>query len=720
MVAAKEHLVTPFPFEVGKTVIDDRYLIQDLLGEGGMGTCFRVHQMSLERSIVLKVLSPRLHPRFFGPGPDARALLENEAKTLGFLCPGNDSFVQVFDRGSLYISVREGRDCFELDLPYYTMEFLDGFSVQTLLGSRALVAGTDAIPPFLPWGTVLLLCAQIARGLAIAHERRVIHRDLKPDNLYIHTRTDRPPIVKIIDPGVSAREGDPSVLSSGTVRYGAPELLSRRAKIETTSSDMYSLGIVFFEIATLLMPYAGVSKDDFMWAHIYGEPRDIRSIRTDVPPLFAELAASLLNKEPASRPTARHVDAALTGMLEALEDGEAGASAQLAALVALGKAAIRARRRARQGMGPSPSGEPSGQVASAIRSTTFVGTSPNALRGPAGEPASPGHAAAAPALPPAAKSATSESIDTAREAPVPIAGVAALVIGEPIIRDKTLDTEPSLAEWFDRSVEESAGVAQPRRTIDGAPEMAVRRSMGAMFDAIWEDDTRYLSSPFHKPEPSVGASSLPARGGSASLSGVQVVERIALSEPAPVVALAKRRAFTPLIVAFFGVTCIAATAVVTFRVVKERTSSPIPAISISTPAAAPTGTGRTSALISLPIADPSSTPAGVDGHPSSGSELLPATSNVALPATASQPAHGSRTKTAASVVRPSTHIPLSPCSEPFCGDGGSGATGRYLPDSGAADLLKELKPYRLDNDPVRPASSARTPEPLFHEVYDTP
>jgi serine/threonine protein kinase len=485
------HPVLPFPFEPDKTVVDSRFLIKGELGQGGMGRCYRAWQESLERLCVLKMLAPKLHPRFV-PHQDARAMLENEAKTLGLLAHGNDSFVQVFDRGTVHILVRQDDASFELDLPYYTMEFLHGYSVEVLIEWQ------HKRQELLPWAVVLTLCAQTARALSVAHGRGVIHRDLKPDNIFIHRRFDRQPVVKLIDFGVSTREGEASLFGTGTARYGAPELLSQRAVLESTQSDVYPLGLVLFELAALRGPFVARSKADYMRAHVYEEPPGLAQLRPDVPPSFARLVAAALAKDQRARPTAKQaadeLDAMLAGMASAKE-----ANAQISQLLthvggasARQEAAARTREgRSRREPGTTLSGD--GDMGLPPQNSTLYllgRDSATAARGAAVDGAVP----PTPIADRVASTATTSTATTVAPSRTP-----AVILRQPVVIE---------------SMNVHAAVASEVR-IDDVAHVPVFHSMAQVFESVWEDDTRYETSPFDtRSEP-------PVRGGSiSSLSAV--------------------------------------------------------------------------------------------------------------------------------------------------------------------------------------------------------
>ena len=484
------HEVLSFPFEPDKTVIDGRFLVKGELGQGGMGRCYRVWQASVERVCVLKMLAPKLHPRFV-PQHDARLLLENEAKTLGLLAEGNDSFVQVFDRGQVFVAVRLEGEPIELDLPYYVMEFLHGHSFE------ALIASFRSRSEFLPWVVVLGLAAQAARALSIAHDRGVVHRDIKPDNIFLQQRIHRLPCVKFIDFGVSTREGAKGVFGTGTTRYGAPELLSLRADRESTQSDIYPLGLVIYELAALRGPFMAASKRDFVQAHVYQDAPRLSQFRLDAPAGLTELLAAALSKNPDARPTASEFADALDAVLAGTEGGT-GADAQISALLTTlgqrarqGAAAARARA-ASSGRGAAATTQPgarSSGLASA-RSEVFVARTPIV-----GETAAPPVPAIRSAVPSGAASARAVAADTVPDAPLPLRGVES---------GAARSFPPHVAKAPVVLLSDTVPDAPPR--VEGSPPAGVQledvehvpilRSMAEVYDAIWEDDTHYMPSPF--------------------------------------------------------------------------------------------------------------------------------------------------------------------------------------------------------------------------------
>ena len=301
------HDVLPWPFEPDRTVIDGRFRVKGIVGQGGMGRVYRVEDMNLfDRICVLKMLAPKLHPSQV-PQHDASALLINEVKLLSLLSEISDSFVTIFGRGTAYVAVplhaREGesRKHVELDLPYYVMELLQGTNFETLIERHKKEQA------FLSWNIVLGLCSQAARALSIAHAKGIVHRDIKPNNLFLHEFGGRKPIVKFIDFGVSTQHGAPGVFGSGTKRYGSPELLRNGAPlIEDKQSDIYPLGLVMYELAALVHALVEY-RADYAYAHLNETPTPLKARRADTPPGFEKIVHRALAKRPTDRPTADEI-----------------------------------------------------------------------------------------------------------------------------------------------------------------------------------------------------------------------------------------------------------------------------------------------------------------------------------------------------------------------------------------------------------------------------
>ncbi len=211
--------------EIGRRLPDIELL--DLLGRGGMGYVYRARQKKLDRDVALKVIAP---------DPDRKAdfaeRFAREARALARL--NHPNLVAVYDYG------QEG------DFGWLLMEYVDGSNL------RDLIRGGKLEP-----AEALALIPKICDALQFAHDRGVVHRDVKPENILV----DREGGVKIADFGLAKLIGTPTALVSltgtqqvlGTFRYMAPEQLDRPLEVDHRA-DIYSLGVVFYEMLTGEIP----------------------------------------------------------------------------------------------------------------------------------------------------------------------------------------------------------------------------------------------------------------------------------------------------------------------------------------------------------------------------------------------------------------------------------------------------------------------------------
>ncbi|MFG2016645.1 serine/threonine-protein kinase [Actinomadura geliboluensis] len=273
-----------------------RYLLERLIGRGGMGEVWQGTDRRLRRPVAVKVLSPDA-----ATGDTAVARLRREAEAAGAL--QHPAITVVFDVGEEPLpDVPGGR------LVYLVMELLDGRDLRTVLG---------VAPGGLPVPQAVSLAAQVAEGLAAAHARGVVHRDVKPANLFVLPDGR----VKICDFGI-ARLVDGTRLTMdgstiGTPHYMAPEQFGGEAGHR---ADLYSLGCVLYELLTGTPPFSaegGMAR--LMYQHLNTAPAPLPdSVPADVRALVAELLA----KDAADRPA----DAATVA--RRLRGGEPEASSQ--------------------------------------------------------------------------------------------------------------------------------------------------------------------------------------------------------------------------------------------------------------------------------------------------------------------------------------------------------------------------------------------------------
>jgi len=256
------------------------YRIAKLLGEGGMGAVYLGEHPAIGSKVAIKMLHPEYATR--------KTVVErffNEARSVNLI--GHDNIVKILD----FAVTGEGRH-------YFVMEFLHGVPLQALLKpGRPL--------PLERTGPILLQCC---RALQAAHERGIVHRDFKPDNVFLVEQAGRRDVVKLVDFGIAklAAESGGGMTQPGTV-MGTPAYMSpEQAAGETTldaRSDLYSVGVTMFQMATGKLPFAdaGPSFGKILIAHLQQPPPMPRSIEPQVPEELERIILRTLEKKPEDR-----------------------------------------------------------------------------------------------------------------------------------------------------------------------------------------------------------------------------------------------------------------------------------------------------------------------------------------------------------------------------------------------------------------------------------
>ena len=262
---------------IGKTI--SHYQILDKLGQGGMGEVYRARDIRLERDVAVKVL-----PSHLAEDPSALARFEREAKAVAALSHPN--ILAVFDVG------REGPTA------YLVMELLEGATLREQVANGAL-----------PSRKVIDYGVQIAEGLAAAHDKGFVHRDLKPDNLFL-TAEGR---VKILDFGLAkevarvAQTSESPTMGTatapgvimGTVGYMAPEQV--RGQAADQRADLFALGAVLHELLTGRAPFGRETPAETMTAILREDPPELTEVDTKIPVGLARLVQHCLEKNPSER-----------------------------------------------------------------------------------------------------------------------------------------------------------------------------------------------------------------------------------------------------------------------------------------------------------------------------------------------------------------------------------------------------------------------------------
>ncbi|MBN2359982.1 MAG: serine/threonine protein kinase [Deltaproteobacteria bacterium] len=264
------------------TVVAGRYEVYAKLGEGGMGAVYAARQAPLGRTVALKVLLKQLTE-----DPIAVKRFEKEALAISRLAHPNT--VTIFDFGTT-----------EQGLMYIAMEFLEG---------RSLRQAIEVEAPMEPRRAVRIL-AQIARALSEAHNRGVIHRDLKPDNIMLVPTAGEPDFVKVLDFGVAklrAPQGvDVKTLTQGDVIFGTPRYMSPEqvnGVMNDSRSDLYAVGAIAYEMLGGCALFDGDSAMKILMAHLQQKPRPFAQLPrpVTVPGALEKLVMRLLVKAPEDR-----------------------------------------------------------------------------------------------------------------------------------------------------------------------------------------------------------------------------------------------------------------------------------------------------------------------------------------------------------------------------------------------------------------------------------
>ncbi len=270
--------------------------VRSVLGRGGMGVVLLAFDAPLGRLVALKVLAPHL-----AASPAARRRFAREGRAVAGV--SHENIVAVYGVDEVG------------GLPFLVMEYVPGHSLQERL---------DAGGP-LTLNEVLAIGLPVARGLAAAHARGLVHRDVKPANILLSVGNERQEgpsfsLVKLTDFGLARAVDDPRLTQSGVVSgtplYMAPE--QARDEPQDHRADLFSLGSVLYAMCTGQAPFRAGSTPAVLRRICEEEPVPVRAVNPAVPEWLAELIAVLHAKDPAGRP------ASAAEVVRLLERGAAG------------------------------------------------------------------------------------------------------------------------------------------------------------------------------------------------------------------------------------------------------------------------------------------------------------------------------------------------------------------------------------------------------------
>ena len=246
-------------------IVKERYEILEILGEGGMAFVYKARDMQLERFVAIKTLKPNyVNQETFVDR------FKREAKTAANL--NHPNIVQIFDWGIE-------------DEPYFVMEYIEGNTLTSIIAKNRTISLSD----------ILFIGAQVSSGLHAAHQKGLVHRDIKPGNIMI-TPDGK---VKVTDFGIVSLQNEESDITKtgsilGTASYISPE--QAQGKSVSIESDLYSLGTVLYELITGKAPFSGDSPISTATKHLTEKPEKPSLFRRDLPKGVETAILKLLEK----------------------------------------------------------------------------------------------------------------------------------------------------------------------------------------------------------------------------------------------------------------------------------------------------------------------------------------------------------------------------------------------------------------------------------------
>lgn len=261
------------------TLIAGRYRIEGVLGEGGMATVYSARHTLHDRPVAIKLFRKDL-----ARDPKLRERFRREATSCARLA--HPHIIEILDSGET-----------EDGTPYLVMEMLVGESLERLIARERL-----------PLPRAVDIMVQTLTGLARAHDFQVIHRDLKPDNLFVCRGPDGSDFVKILDFGIARSMHDPRLTGTGEV-FGTPQYMApeRITSIDAgPSADLYAIGVILYQLTTGELPFDSDEIAVLLLKHLQERPVPPRQRNPEIPPALEALILRLLEKDPARRPVDAH------------------------------------------------------------------------------------------------------------------------------------------------------------------------------------------------------------------------------------------------------------------------------------------------------------------------------------------------------------------------------------------------------------------------------
>jgi serine/threonine-protein kinase len=251
-------------------IIADRYRLEARAGEGGIGAVYRARHLLIDRVVAIKILQPVRRGE-----THHRDWFLREARAANRVNHAN--IVDIYDFGDT-----------EDGLYYLVMEYLQGEPL-----SHVIARGP------IPLARTADILEQTCAALARAHDLGVVHRDIKSDNVFLSEKGGRQDFVKVFDFGLASLLHDARLAPEGAV-FGTPEYMSpeqTRGEEATPSSDLYAIGVLFFEMLTARLPFISADRKEILRMHQEAAPPRLRQVQPDCPVEAERIIAKLLEKD---------------------------------------------------------------------------------------------------------------------------------------------------------------------------------------------------------------------------------------------------------------------------------------------------------------------------------------------------------------------------------------------------------------------------------------
>ena len=277
-------------------VLAERYKLVKLIGEGGMGSVYQAEHITIGRKLAIKVLAPE-----YCDSPEVVARFLQEARTASML--HHEHIVDITDFGY----TKQG-------LAFLTMEYLEGEDLATLLQREGRQ----------PWARLRRMILQVCRALHAAHEKGIVHRDMKPDNCFRIKRGGNHDFIKILDFGI-ARLANPqdSIVTQTGVVMGTPDFMAPEqamGKHVDHRADIYSLGASAYALLTGRPPFEGANEYDVIYKQLNDHPAppsEVAPVAAGVPKWLDKVILRTLRKDPDER------HASMRELADALREAQA-------------------------------------------------------------------------------------------------------------------------------------------------------------------------------------------------------------------------------------------------------------------------------------------------------------------------------------------------------------------------------------------------------------